>query len=285
MALRVMTWNLWWRFGDWRRREDAILAVLEAQEPDVVCLQETWAWREPLGDDTFATPEIQAAHLAQRLGWHVAVNEPLWFTERAFSNAILSRWPLRVVADETLPRDDHIPPHRRMLVAHAATPWGDWPFMTTHLDHRFDDSAARQTQVRLVLDCAKTHRGDAEVDLPLVLGADANAVPDADEIRILTGRSAGGPGGIVMTDVWEVAGEGPGHTWRRDNPHVANSTWPNRRVDYLMVTWPRPRPFGNPIATWLAGTEPVRVGGAEIWASDHAAVVADLTTPPEPTGT
>jgi len=277
--MRVMTWNLWWRFGNWRRREDAIVATLEREQPDVICLQETWAWREPRGDDEFADPEIQAEHLARRHGMHVAINDPLWFGERAFSNAILSRWPLTTVADETLPRDDHIPPHRRVLVARADTPWGSWPVMTTHLDHRFDDSAARQIQVRLVLEHALAHRGDANSDLPLIVGADANAVPDSDEIRILTGRSSGGPGGIVMTDVWEVAGDGPGYTWRRENPHVTNSTWPNRRVDYLMVSWPRPRPCGNPIRTWLTGTEPVTLGSESVWASDHAGVVADLATP------
>ena len=83
----------------------------------------------------------------------------------------------------------------------------------------------------------------------------------------------------MLNDAWELVGDGPGATWRRDNPHVEQSAWPNRRVDYLMVSWPRRRPAGNPLRVWLAGTEPVDLGDGPVWASDHAAVVADLDTP------
>jgi hypothetical protein len=63
-------------------------------------------------------------------------------------------------------------------------------------------------------------------------------------------------------------------TWSSENPHVAWSAWPNRRLDYLLVSWPRPRPAGNPLRCWLAGTKPV--GGVQ--PSDHYAVVADFET-------
>ena len=43
ITCRVVTWNLWWRFGDWSRRLDAIGAVLADAAPDVVGLQEVWA--------------------------------------------------------------------------------------------------------------------------------------------------------------------------------------------------------------------------------------------------
>ena len=45
MALRVMTWNLWWRFGPFERRRPAILEVIRAADPDVLCLQEVWSDR------------------------------------------------------------------------------------------------------------------------------------------------------------------------------------------------------------------------------------------------
>jgi hypothetical protein len=78
--------------------------------------------------------------------------------------------------------------------------------------------------------------------------------------------------GLVFTDLWELAGEGTGHTWRRDNPYLGDSTWPNRRLDYLMVSWPRPRPLGSPASIRLAGLE--AVDGVQ--PSDHAAVVAEI---------
>jgi endonuclease/exonuclease/phosphatase family metal-dependent hydrolase len=115
-------------------------------------------------------------------------------------------------------------------------------------------------------------RVDPQVEMPILMAGDFNAVPDSDEIRMLTGRSEPAIEGLVFTDLWEVAGEGPGHTWRRDNPYIADSTWPNRRLDYLFMSWPRPRPLGNPIEVWLAGVD--AVGG--VHPSDHAAVVADV---------
>ena len=40
VPVRVLTWNVWGRFGPWQQRQAAIAAVLAAAEADVVCLQE-----------------------------------------------------------------------------------------------------------------------------------------------------------------------------------------------------------------------------------------------------
>ena len=41
--MRVMVWNVWWRFGgNWREREESIHATLEAYRPDVLGLIESW---------------------------------------------------------------------------------------------------------------------------------------------------------------------------------------------------------------------------------------------------
>jgi endonuclease/exonuclease/phosphatase family metal-dependent hydrolase len=166
-----------------------------------------------------------------------------------------------------------------VIAASVDTPWGVWPFASTHFDHRFDDSSGRQRQARRLLELAGTWRGDPATDLPLVVGADLNAVADTDEVRMLTGRSSG-VAGIVFSDAWEQTGDGNGATWRRDNPYCADSAWPNRRLDYVLVSWPRPKPTGNPFAARLVATDPVMVAGEPIWASDHAAVVVDLISPP-----
>ena len=274
MTLRVMTWNVWWRFGDWEQREAAIVAVLRSAAPDVVFLQEVWASRDDGG-----IQEAQADRLAAALGMHAVTSAHTWFDGLAFDNAILSRWPIEVLADEPLPGRDGAPGHRRVLVGRTGSPWGWWPVATTHLEYRFDASATRSQQLRRVLELVVAHRGDPEHDLPVVIGGDLNAVPDSDEIRLATGRVPGAPEGIVLSDVWEQVGEGRGATWRRDNPHVADSAWPDRRIDYLMVAWPRPKPVGNPVGAWLAGAEPVEVAGEQVWPSDHAALVAELRVP------
>lgn len=274
MTLRVATWNLWWRFGPYEQREPAIVETLRTIDADVVCLQEVWSTDE----DESSDGADQADLLAQQLGMHAVRTSPVYFDGAAFGNAIISRWPNELIADEALPRADGSPGHRRALAARVDTPWGAWPFASTHLDHRFDASATRQLQVERLLTLAATWRGDPNVDLPVVIGADLNALADSDEVRTLTGRRPG-VDGIVFSDVWEQAGRSPGITWSRDNPYVADSAWPDRRLDYLLVSWPRPKPVGNPVRAWLAGDVPVDVDGTAVWPSDHAAVVADLITP------
>ena len=78
-----------------------------------------------------------------------------------------------------------------------------------------------------------------------------------------------------MHDCWEQAGDGgPGHTWVAANPYLADATWPNRRLDYLMVSWPRPRPVGNPLSCSVFGLDAV----GTVVPSDHLGVVAELRT-------
>ncbi len=263
-----MTWNLWWRFGPWDQRRPLIVDTIRTQEPDVLCLQEVWS--EPDRD--------LADELADELGFHAARTEAVFWNGESFGNAILSRWPLVQIADEVLPRPDRSPSHRRIVAARADTPWGSWPFASTHLDHRFDRSATRTAQLHAAMEMATGWRGDPERDLPLVIGADLNAVPDSDEVRMVTGRSPGADG-IVFSDVWEQVGDGPGHTWLRENPYSSDSAWPDRRLDYLLVSWPRPKPTGNPIRAWLSGRPEPATSIDAVWPSDHLAVVAELVTP------
>jgi endonuclease/exonuclease/phosphatase family metal-dependent hydrolase len=263
-----MTWNLWWRFGEWERREQAIVDAIRAADPDVVCLQEAWADLNGAG---------VARIIGDELGYHQISSTPIGRSDIGFTNAVLSRWPARLLGDEALPRIDGSPGHRRVVAARVDTPWGAWPIASTHLDHRFDDSAVRQRQCRRLLELASEWRGDPTLDLPLIIGADLNAVPDSAEVRMLTGREPG-VGGIVLSDAWEQVGSGPGWTWTRDNPYSADSAWPNRRIDYVLVSWPRPKPIGNPIAARLIGNTPVGSGADVVWPSDHAGLVVDITT-------
>ena len=68
--------------------------------------------------------------------------------------------------------------------------------------------------------------------------------------------------------------DGPGHTWERRNPHAADAGWPRRRLDYVFVGWPHPKPLGNPIAARLEGG--VDDPSVHEVGSDHWAVVVDL---------
>jgi endonuclease/exonuclease/phosphatase family metal-dependent hydrolase len=264
MEARILTWNLWWQFGPWRDRQEAILATLRNENADIVFLQEVWAQEGGLD---------QVQWLADELNMHVARTEGPWYDNGvSLGNAILSRWPIVSWEVHRLPDVTGAPSYRRAVVAQLETPYGRWWTVCTHLDHKFDRSATRIAQCEALSGIVDQLRNDPEVDVPVLMAGDFNSVPDSDEIRMLTGRSAPAVPGLVFTDLWEIAGEGEGFTWRRDNPYIGDSTWPNRRLDYIFVSWPRPRPIGNPSRIWLAGLD--TVGG--IQPSDHAAVVADI---------
>lgn len=275
--MRVLTWNLWWRFGDWEPRQPVIAAELRRLDPDLVFLQEVWASD---GDD-------QAADLGAALGHQVArtvrlrgdrVGEP-----QEFGNAILSRWPLEILEQISLSGPDGEPSHRSALVARVDTPGGPVLAAVTHLAWQYDQSHVRQQQLAEVVDLVVRNRGGGDDDaaddpLPVLLGGDLNAVPEADEIRRLTGLATTYTPGLVFTDVWAAVGDGPGHTWTRDNPNSAEALWPRRRLDYLFVSWPRPKPYLNPLRAELVGVD----GRGGIVGSDHYGVVAELDDRVEP---
>jgi endonuclease/exonuclease/phosphatase family metal-dependent hydrolase len=266
--MRIMTWNLWWRFGPWEAREAAIEAVVRAESPDVLFLQEVWS------HDGGSSAHRLAAALGD--GHAVALTDDPFADHRGerpgFHNAIVSRWPLTDIVSHPLPTADGTPGHRRALTARVHRAGRTWPLLCTHLAYRFDESALREAQCREVLRIVDEIRGDPDTEPPVLVGGDFNAAPDSDEIRLLTGRRAAPIANLVLSDTWEHVGDGAGITWRDDNPYQATTAWPNRRLDYVFVSWPRPKPLGNPVAAHLAGI--AAVDG--VHASDHAAVVVEV---------
>lgn len=45
-SLRVVTWNVWGRYGQWQERQAAIEKSLAAVNPDIICLVESWSSAE-----------------------------------------------------------------------------------------------------------------------------------------------------------------------------------------------------------------------------------------------
>jgi len=261
--VRVATWNLWWRHGPFEDRQPAVARALGETKADVVGLQEV----------SLSGPD-HLRWLAADLGYH-CVQAPFGDEDRyGLGNAIVSRWPISSSAWEYLDVGD-MPPHRTVLRATVEAPLGPIDVWTTHLSHGFDQSGLRRSQLQqvagLVAEARAKHGSDDR--FPPVLLGDLNAVPDSDEIRMLTGRSAPAVPGLVFTDCWGQVGQGAGVTYSAANPYVNDSAWPDRRLDYVMVGWPRPRPLGNPIAAELFGIEPLE----DVVPSDHYGVVVDLT--------
>lgn len=255
---RIATWNIWWRYGEWQDRQAAIHATLKRIDADVVALNEVWEQVDA---------ERQADGLAEELGMHVVSrclpDEP----GLASGNAILSRWPIR--------RTDVLLLSNTRCVLHAEldSPHGPLSVFATHLTWRPDDGGKRQTQLHEAL---KFIRDKHRSVLPPILLGDLNAVPDSDELRMLTGRKAVPVPPLVFLDLWEQVGDGTaGYTWDRSNVHLTDEPWPSRRLDYVLAGLPTSKPVNAwyvPLRCWLEGSTPVD----GIQPSDHYAVVAEL---------
>ena len=256
-TLRIITWNVWGRYGPWPEREAAIVATLRDARPDIVVLTESWA----KGEDS------QCARLAGPLGLshHVFSGVPAQEDRDALSGvAVMSRWPIRRESSLFCGA-------ARVQFAELSGPRGPIQVYGLVMDAWwFDESQARQHAVRELL----AHVGQAQdKGPPLIVCGDFNTDPDSDEIRMLTGRTTAPVPGLSFYDAWEVAGPpAPGHTWSNDNPHATQLLWPDRRIDYIFSANPRPGGAGHPRDTTLLGTRPV--GGT--YPSDHYAVRSDL---------
>jgi endonuclease/exonuclease/phosphatase family metal-dependent hydrolase len=261
---RAATWNLWWRFGaDPDARLVGIEATLRHIDADVVCLQEVYSDRAGID---------YAEQLGNLFGYHVVRTTDQPEAKQSLGNALLSRWPVLEQGEQPLPSADGTAGHRRALWAIVAAPFGRLPVISTHLAYRFDESAVRQQQARTLAVLAASLRSEPSQAPPVLMCGDLNAVPDSDEIRLLTGRSPVPVPGLVFNDCWPQVRDDPGHTWVRRNQHLVDSTWPQRRLDYVLVSWPRQAPLGNPVQAFLIGDGAIN----GVWPSDHLGVAVDL---------
>jgi endonuclease/exonuclease/phosphatase family metal-dependent hydrolase len=259
--LRVLTWNLWWRLGDWQSRADAIARVMQDVRPDVACLQEVW--RE--GDRS------QAAWLAERLHMEHAFAPDRIESGVEQGVALLSRWPLREVESRDLPVPAGVEHRTVALRAVVDGPRGPLLAVTTHLIPYPPRSDARQQQVRALVEFVAERK--RRPPMTVVCG-DFNAAPDSDEIRMLNGRRAPASAGWTFLDAWDTAGDGsPGYTMTKSNPNAAPLLLPDLRWDYVFVSWPSlAGGVSHPVHAEIVGTE--THGG--VVPSDHYGVVADL---------
>jgi endonuclease/exonuclease/phosphatase family metal-dependent hydrolase len=260
-AVRVVTWNVWGRYGSEREtRQAALEETLAAAGPDVICLVE--AWRHGVSSQ----PERVAGRLS--LPYHHFVGD--WQQEDWVSGiGLVSRWPMSEPRRRSLRSDDGAGVGQAVHVA-VDGERGPIHLFATMLDYPLHASATRQDQVKQLVHFVQEVA--SQRDLVIVCG-DFNAGPDSDEIRTLTGRSAVASPGMVFYDSWEVAGDGsPGYTWSNRNPLAAIGLYPDRRFDYIFSAWPRRGGVGHPVSCALLG-----VGSpGKVQISDHYGLVADL---------
>jgi hypothetical protein len=96
-------------------------------------------------------------------------------------------------------------------------------------------------------------------------------------MRMLTGRSDPPVPKLVFHDAWEVAGQASassatGATWTNANPYARLDLEPDRRIDYVLVGWPKTGGVGHVTSCRVEGLEPVD----GVVPSDHLAVLAEI---------
>lgn len=259
-TMRVMTWNLWWRFGPWEQRFPAIVETIGQIDPDVIALQEVW-------DDGDVR---QVDLLADALGFHSAYEGRLDLDGVLMGNAVLSRWPIVGTERIGYVGEGDTGEARVALRADVNGPRGGFQVFSTHLNWRLDHSGPRQAQVGQLAQFVAESRPRS---YPAVVCGDFNADPSSDEIRMMTGRAAVPVKNTAFLDAWEVAGGGgPGATWSTINPYAEEGLEPDRRIDYVFAGWPRRGGAGH-VVRCVVGADQAIDG---VWPSDHLAVVADL---------
>ena len=199
-TLRVITLNIGSLLDEgWEHRAPIVGRQLAELEPDVVCLQEVArsgsrpnAAEEVLGAQVAAGGPL--AHLGFG-GFRVAdgffPDEP----DLEMGSAVLSRWPVEVVATHPLPVDVDRPGAHMFTyeLLHARTAGLD--LFSTHLAAPPDEGRHRRVQVQEINRLIREARGPDDTNpwnaerpaMPAILCGDFNAEPDSDEIRFLTG--------------------------------------------------------------------------------------------------
>jgi len=233
-VLRVMTYNIHHGEGlDGRVDLERIASLIREQEVDLVALQEV--------DRGVARTDRadQPAELAALTGMTVVFSNNYAYQGGEYGNAILSRWPV-VASSNRHYRMERTGEQRGLLEARIDWPGQPLRFMSTHLDHRPDDTErlANVTEIR--------EEVLRKLGLPVILAGDFNDYP---------GRALHQQLKTFLADAWEQAGQGPGFTF--------SSREPDRRIDYVWVAEGR-------------GFEPAsaRVVGSE--ASDHLPLVVEF---------
>jgi endonuclease/exonuclease/phosphatase family metal-dependent hydrolase len=269
--MRVLTWNVLWRFGgNWRERESAIMATLAAYRPDVLGLAETWAGDGTSQPEVLATAMSRDGHPTYSAFARTSIPpepDPLEYPDQAgivVGVGLVSRWPILETEVHELPHEQRPGAPPTALLATLDHPRGPLHVIVTCLEWEAFYTADTLAQARAVAALATDPRLDGP--LPVLVMGDMNAAVDQPELAPLVD---------TMVDTWTAGGGDPAAV-------TLDSTVPmaplaatkviDRRIDHIFA---RAGQFGRPVTVhgaFLAGDRPIN----GVYPSDHYAVGADL---------
>ncbi len=233
--LSVLTLNCWNVSSPYEERMALLREGIEALQPDLIGLQEII-----VRPDGFS----QARHVLDDLGYEIVFGPAFAWDENhdyavpegrdfGFGNVAAARLPI-VDRDWIRLPGSTSGEIRSATAIVVSTPDGEVPFVSTHLNWKFDHGNVREQQVVALRDFAWRVAGDRY--LPPIIVGDFNADPDSAEIRFLRGWQSLEGKSAFFEDAWSAAGDGgPGLTWDNRNPFAHLVHEPDRRIDYIFV--------------------------------------------------
>ena len=264
-TVRILNWNLLHHRRDNERRLEVVARALEAEQPDMVALQE-------VSQSWFMRRANRAKVLATRLGFAWSYRgtngvPKLW--EEGL--AVLARRPIVRTARRRLDGSSPRPLNaRRVLIGETRLEDGT-PFAVASVHLSFPENGEVEN-LEQALDAADLlARETLARGIPAVLVGDLNASAAALSIRALTTREILG-GDAPFVDAWAAVGSGAGITSCPTNPYTDAPTEPPKRIDYVLVLQGT-RPVATPVAARVIGDRPTEEG---LYGSDHFGLVVDL---------
>ncbi len=262
--MRVLTLNIWARFGPYDQREPVLRRELAMLAPDVAALQEV---------DVAPADSNQAEELLDGLGYQVAYERREGESGGAPGLAVASRHPIEDRRVKEL-GEDGVALATRIRIGEQ----GFWFCCAVPMSWIPGHERDREEKT-IALDAWLTELAAGD-SVPPVLAGDFDATPDSSSIRFLTGLQSLGGASTYWIDAFAVAGDGsPGYTWSTDNHYVAPLATAvfaqpvhRRRIDYIFVG----SPFRWSPRTIVRSAAVVMTGRGGVVPSDHYGVMADL---------
>lgn len=280
MRARILTLNVQNLEGD-PRRQDALNAELRRLQPDIVSFQEVV--KEGGRDQLAALLEgtgLQGTHQADVLPYEMP------WADRFGGTAVATRWPHRVVEVADHRAADEIQPWCTLATVVDVPDEGELLFIATTLNADLAGAAARAREAVVLTEIDDRHRRS----LPTVIAGDLNSVPDSSAIRYLTGKQELEGRSVFFHDAWEVAGDGPGHTWTSACPITSSLQdvivrqpgglrW---RIDYVLVGYVQQGAHAGARcrveSAAVAFDQPVD----GVWPTDHFGVLVEVEVGRDP---
>jgi endonuclease/exonuclease/phosphatase family metal-dependent hydrolase len=265
LTVRVMTWNIWWRFGPrWQDRQPGLVDTLRAVDSDVVALQEVWGTADATQADEFAEQlGLRAAFAAPALPPPPVPAETKDQVGVRMGIGLLSRWPIRTVRQVEMPARHRTPAPVAMVVT-VEHPAGALHIVVACLEWEPAYNDDRIAQAHALVELATDPALDGP--LPVIVTGDLNAAPDSPVLRPLHD---------ALVDAW-TAGRGDPEAVTIPSSHpsapVEAEELIDRRIDHIFLRPGQPRQRLVVESATLAGTA---VDG--VYPSDHRAVVCDLS--------